>query len=249
MTAVGYLRGDRAEVIVCRGSALSYPRHNHVSMLTLGLVLEGAVELTTDRGAGLYRENGLFALLPYAPHSLSARAPYTLVSLCVPKELAVPGNLEEAQEAAASLLRRTLGRPEAERRLLEGLSGLILAGEGAPGNSGGPLESLRARLEIEPELPCSLEDMAALARMSKYHLVRAFRREAGLTPHQFQLQNRVRKGQRLLDGPATVAEAAAAAGFCDQSHFDRHFKRLVGLTPADYKRSCGALPSLKEGPG
>ena len=76
------------------------------------------------------------------------------------------------------------------------------------------------------------------------YLVRSFRREAGLTPHQFQLQNRVRKGQRLLGGPATAAEAAAAAGFCDQSHFDRHFKRLVGLTPADYKRSCRTVPGL-----
>ena len=78
--------------------------------------------------------------------------------------------------------------------------------------------------------------------MSKYHLVRAFRREAGLTPHRFQLQNRVRKGQRLLAGPVTVAEAAAAAGFCDQSHFDRQFKRLVGLTPAAYKRCCAVFP-------
>ena len=106
------------------------------------------------------------------------------------------------------------------------------------------MAGLRERLETEPELPCSLEDMAMLACMSKYRLVRAFRREAGLTPHQFQLQNRVRKGQRLLGGPATAAEAAAAAGFCDQSHFDRHFKRLVGLTPADYKRSCRTVPGL-----
>lgn len=245
MTAVGYLRGDRAEVIICRGSALSYPRHNHVSTLTVGLVLEGAVELATDRGTKLCRENGLFALPPYVPHSLSARAPYTLVNLCVPKELAARGDLGEVREAASSLLRKAVGWPEVEQRLLEGLS--ILFGERKQRE--GPLASLRTRLETEPELPCSLEDMAALICMSKYHLVRAFRREAGLTPHQFQLQNRVRKGQRLLGGPATVAEAAAAAGFCDQSHFDRHFKRLVGLTPADYKRSCGALPSLKAGPG
>lgn len=245
MTAVGYLRGDRAEVIVCRGSALSYPRHNHVSTLTVGLVLEGAVELATDRGTELCRENGLFALPPYVPHSLKAGAPYTLVSLCVSKELAARGGPGEAREAAAVLLRRALGRPEVEQRLLEGLS--ILSG--GRDRREGPLASLRTRLEAEPELPCSLEDMAASACMSKYHLVRAFRREAGLTPHQFQLQNRVRKGQRLLAGPATVAEAAAAAGFCDQSHFDRHFKRLVGLTPVDYKRCCGALPSLKAGPG
>lgn len=245
MTAVGYLRGDQAEVIVCRGSVLSYPRHNHVSTLTVGLVLEGAVELATDRGTELCRENSLFAFPPYVPHSLNARAPYTLVSLCVSKERIVRGDPGEAREAAAALLRRALGQPEVEQRLLEGLS--VLSGEEEQRE--GPLTSLRTRLETEPELPCCLEDMAALACMSRYHLVRAFRRETGLTPHQFQIQNRVRKGQRLLDGPATVAEAAAAAGFCDQSHFDRHFKRLVGLTPADYKRSCGALPLLKAGPG
>ncbi len=70
---VGYLRGDGAEVIVCQGSTLSYPWHSHVSTLTLGIVLEGAVELVTERGAGIYRENGLFALPPYEPHGLNAR--------------------------------------------------------------------------------------------------------------------------------------------------------------------------------
>lgn len=238
MAKVGYFRGDRAEVIVCQGSALSYPRHNHVSTLTLGLVLEGAVELVTDRGGKIYRENGLFALPPYMPHSLNARAPYTLVSLCVSKEPAASEGFQAAREAAA-LLRRALGRPEVERELLEGLS--ALAERRAEKPDRGPLAELRTQLETEPELPCSLEDMAARAFMSKYHLVRAFRREVGLTPHQFQLQNRVRKGQRLLGEPATVAEAAAAAGFCDQSHFDRQFKRLVGLTPADYKRCFRTL--------
>lgn len=237
--AVGYLQGEGAEVIVCRGSTLSYPRHNHVSTLTLGLVLEGAVELATDRGVTVCRENDLFVLPPYAPHSLSAGSPCTLVSLCVRKDLG-----PAAAREAAALLRRAVGQPEAERRLLAGLSGPLPAGPGA-----GPLAELRARLEAEPELPLRLEDMAKLACMSKYHLIRAFRREAGLTPHQFQLQNRIRKGQRLLGGPVTVAEAAAAVGFCDQSHFDRNFKRLVGLPPADYRRSRGTLPPLRGEPG
>ena len=80
---VEYFQGGGAEVIVCQGSALSYPWHSHVSTLTLGAVLEGVVELETDQGTGIYRENGLFALPPYMPHSLKAGSPYTLVSLCV----------------------------------------------------------------------------------------------------------------------------------------------------------------------
>lgn len=90
-------------------------------------------------------------------------------------------------------------------------------------------------------------DVSVLARaalVSKYQLIRAFKREAGLTPHQFQIQNRVRKAQRLLEGTATMTEAALAAGFCDQSHFIRHFKRLVGLTPTEYKLAYGGTPPL-----
>lgn len=174
-----------------------------------------------------------------ARSALLARSPCALVSLCVPKELAASGGMEEAREAAAPLLRRAAG-PEAADRLLEGLARLTPGEIREP--EAGPLAKLRARLEAWPELPWKLEDMAEAAFMSKYHLIRSFRRETGLTPHQFQLQNRVRKGQRLLAGPATVAEAAAAAGFCDQSHFDRQFKRLVGLTPADYRRRRRSCP-------
>ena len=126
----------------------------------------------------------------------------------MPKELAASGGMEAAREAAAPLLRRAAG-PEAADRLLEGLARLTPGEIREP--EAGPLAKLRARLEAWPELPWKLEDMAEAAFMSKYHLIRSFRRETGLTPHQFQLQNRVRKGQRLLAGPATVAEAAAAA--------------------------------------
>lgn len=176
---VEYFQGGGAEVIVCQGSALSYPWHSHVSTLTLGAVLEGVVELETDQGTGIYRENGLFALPPYMPHSLKAGSPYTLVTLCVRKAPAASGGFREARESAAALLRRAVGLPEVEERLLEELS--LLSGRRS-GEGEGPLAELRARLEREPELPCSLEDMAELACMSKYHLVRAFRREAGLTP-------------------------------------------------------------------
>jgi len=194
---VEYFQGGGAEVIVCQGSALSYPWHSHVSTLTLGAVLEGVVELETDQGTGIYRENGLFALPPYMPHSLKAGSPYTLVSLCVRKAPAASGVFREARESAAALLRRAVGLPEVEERLLEELS--LLSGRRS-GEGEGPLAELRARLEREPELPCSLEDMAELACMSKYHLVRAFRREAGLTPHRVQVPNRVREGQGTAAG-------------------------------------------------
>lgn len=103
------------------------------------------------------------------------------------------------------------------------------------------LERLIRRLERHPEQKASLEDMAGDACISKYHLVRRFKEETGLTPHRFLIQNRVRKAQRLLGESGDMAEVALAAGFCDQSHFIRHFQRLIGLTPTAYRSSYTAV--------
>ena len=94
------------------------------------------------------------------------------------------------------------------------------------------INKLKAQLETYPEIKYSLDNMANTAK-----------HEIGLTPHQFQLQNRIRKAQRLLENSATIAEVALATGFCDQSHFIRHFEKIVGLTPTDYRLACkAALP-------
>ena len=73
MAKLGYLRGNGIELVICKQSTISYPLHNHVSVYTLGFVLEGAIELVTDRGRNIYRENGTFVILPYTPHCVNAR--------------------------------------------------------------------------------------------------------------------------------------------------------------------------------
>lgn len=101
------------------------------------------------------------------------------------------------------------------------------------------MEQVRQWLEDEPEQNCSLAELAAKAGFSKYHFVRLFKRSFGLTPHQFRLQRRVRKAQRLLRQGASSTEAALTAGFCDQSHFIKHFEKQLGLAPCAYQAACG----------
>ncbi len=79
--------------------------------------------------------------------------------------------------------------------------------------------------------------MAQNTFISKYHFIRCFKAEVGLTPHQFQLQNRIRKAQRLIHNTKTITEVALTTGFCDQSHFIKQFKKQVGLLPLTYKLS------------
>lgn len=89
---------------------------------------------------------------------------------------------------------------------------------------------LRDNLRANP----SLDDLARLVGLGRYHLCRAFRRETGLPIHRYQVHARVERARELLAAGRKPAEAAAAAGFADQSHLTRHFKRLVRVTPGRY---------------
>lgn len=85
----------------------------------------------------------------------------------------------------------------------------------------------------------SLAELSAAAECSSFHLVRAFRREVGLTPHAYLIQVRVEASKRLLRSRRPIAEVASLAGFTDQGHLTRHFKRLTGVTPSRY-RPCAS---------
>lgn len=80
----------------------------------------------------------------------------------------------------------------------------------------------------------SLADLAALAGVNRFQLVRAFRRSVGLPPHLYQTQLRLRQARRLLLAGESPARAAAAAGFADQSHLIRRFKAAYGVTPGQF---------------
>jgi AraC-like DNA-binding protein len=82
----------------------------------------------------------------------------------------------------------------------------------------------------------ALDELAAAAGIGKFRLVRLFREQTGLPPHALQLAHRIREARRLLEAGETIAQAAAGAGFADQSHLHRHFQRSLGLTPAQYQR-------------
>jgi AraC-like DNA-binding protein len=79
--------------------------------------------------------------------------------------------------------------------------------------------------------PISLGHLAREAAMSPYHFCRQFGRLYGLTPHRYQQVMRLTKARGMIVGGASLAEAAAATGFADQSHLGRQFKSCFGYSP------------------
>lgn len=101
----------------------------------------------------------------------------------------------------------------------------------------------RARdyLEALPSKNVSLVELGGEAGLSPFHLCRVFRREIGLSPHAYQTLVRARLAKTLLAKGVPILRAAVEAGFCDQAHLTRHFKRIYGVTPGRYSAKVEAV--------
>lgn len=81
----------------------------------------------------------------------------------------------------------------------------------------------------------SIDDIAEVANMSKFHFIRAFREHFCITPHQYVLNCRINYARRQLLAGHTATIAAVASGFADASHLNRNFKRVFGMTPKQFQ--------------
>ncbi|AFY53702.1 DNA-binding domain-containing protein, AraC-type [Rivularia sp. PCC 7116] len=83
----------------------------------------------------------------------------------------------------------------------------------------------------------SLNKLAASVQMSPHYFSRLFKETTGFTPHKYVIRCRIERAQELLkQGKLSIAEIANSVGFVDQSHLNRHFKRLLGITPKDFSQ-------------
>lgn len=94
-----------------------------------------------------------------------------------------------------------------------------------------------AHLRERWDQPVPLAELATVAGLSRFELVRRFRAQVGLPPHAFQVDLRIHNARARLARGDTPVEVALACGFADQAHLTRTFRRHVGITPARYARA------------
>lgn len=97
-----------------------------------------------------------------------------------------------------------------------------------------PLREIVLHIRCNVARRITLHELAGLAQLSVFQLIRAFRRELAMTPYRLVLEVRIEHAKHLLTQGASIADAALGAGFADQSHFTRHFKRSTGVTPKKF---------------
>jgi len=106
------------------------------------------------------------------------------------------------------------------------------------GRERGPVRQAQDYLDACYADNVDLATLADVAGVSRFHLIRAFRKQTGLTPHAWLTDRRVKAARAMLAGGRSPGEAAAACGFADQSHLTRAFKARVGITPGRFRAAA-----------
>lgn len=142
----------------------------------------------------------------------------------------------EAESRLALIRERLAEHLRADRAERISSAGRIGPARPRPARAATWAGGLRDLLDDRIQQGITLAEAASLLHSQPSQLVRAFSRAYGLPPHLYLTGRRVELARHHLLAGTPVAESAVLAGFYDQSHLTRHFKRMLGVGPADYAR-------------
>lgn len=240
-----YYRSEQhpIEFVLSENINNEFSYHNHANHYIISLCIKGSVIATLENKSLELQKNDFFVVPPLMPHAVSLTDTSALASLCIDKSFAENYNLQKGIE----ILNILLLSPRIQKQITKHQTELLLQAVShvyelhdiyMEGNSPTAMEHdmliLCDRLMNHFSSSLSLECLAKELYISKYYLIRKCKRTLGLTPHKFHLQNRIRKAQDLLFTSKSITEASVNTGFYDQSHFDKSFKKIVGISPTEY---------------
>jgi AraC-like DNA-binding protein len=245
------------EVLHARMTSHVYPMHAHEAW-TLLIVDDGMIRYDLHGHEHGATDRLVTLLPPQVPHNGRAatsagfgkRVVYldlsTLPASLIGPAVDQPVLADALLRQRISQLHRAVDQPgeefEAETRLAfiaERLRWHLSKRRGpdAPMAGAGVAAELRGLIDARFRESMTLREAADALHAHPAHLVRAFSRTFGMSPHRYMTSRRIDLARQLLLDGVPPALAAAQAGFYDQPHLNRHFRHFLGTSPGRYARS------------
>lgn len=245
--------------------AHGFPRHAH-DVYCIGYVHQGSRIIRKNGASTVIPEGGLFVLNPGEAHECSSlNGAHSYSVICTGTDVMdTLSSQMSGKDSATSYFRdlpihdnslKTLflrfyqvikNSPsilERDEALLALLSTLVLRHSiNGPelkntGLHGDAILRVREFITENYARDLSLKQLSGIACLSPFYFQRMFLETTGISPHDYLVQQRIRKAKELLASGNSLAQVAQDTGFADQSHFTRIFKRLTGITPGAFCRS------------
>ncbi|WP_051343136.1 helix-turn-helix transcriptional regulator [Pseudonocardia spinosispora] len=242
-----------AEVFHARFIDHAYPLHTHDAWSLL-IIDDGAVRYDLDRHEHGALTSLVTLLPPHVVHDGRAATPAgfrkrvlylesdVLGEHLIGRAVDRPGWSDPVLRQRIHQLHLVLAQPgedfqaQARLALIRERLGQQLRGQvpdwRPPHRDPGLAERLRQLLDERVTTGLTLDEAAAALHSHPTHLVRAFTKAHGVPPHRYLTGRRIDLARRLLLDGRRPVEVATASGFYDQAHLTRHFKSMLGTTPA-----------------
>lgn len=265
MDGVWYFRDSEfpdIEIKTCKDSVHSSKKHAHAE-LSIGLVEKG-VSMNEWDGRKFEISSGYLVVIP--PEMIHKCSPRSYGSwqfkmlYISPSWLKIAFGLQTVEyiptvkrlnkkdlEQTTNLFQILLSNLpiiQKESCLIHALSGLLSFGgllEGDPGFSDyhntSAFKLSREYMQENFRDRITLDNLAKVSGISKYHLIRLFNEKCGISPHGYLTMLRINQAKKELLKNKSIAEVSSGVGFYDQSHFSKTFKQYVGITPEYYRRA------------
>ncbi|MDX8495009.1 AraC family transcriptional regulator [Mesorhizobium sp. VK22B] len=251
------------EMLAARYRDHAYALHTHPTWV-FGVVVAGVEKLRIGRRQHLAPAGSIIIVNPEEPHDGEKGAPagwayrtcYPDAALMaeIAEDLELRGlpmfseGIVQAPELARAFVRahRLAGKLDQEAAMLVVLSKLAKRfGDGKVRDRASEAGETARRFRLYGELIAAdlsagfdLAHLAAVARVTRFQVIRDFHRAAGMTPGQYLRDHRIRAASALMKTEMPLAEIAVATGFADQSHLTRVFKTIKGLSPGAWRAAA-----------
>ena len=250
---ISFFRYDNIEIIK-GNSCHSFPKHSHKAFC-IGAVTDGRMRIKVRAQEFILNKNDVYFIPPFTEHTISAinNSKYGYIVICIYGEVAekyshtlLHSYISDDQFIGLKLLdicqRNGINSYAGfEKDIQVFLIDNIKIEENIKRKSNEIVKASMKYISEHIDEPFDLQQLSEYIYISKYYLLRIFKNEVGVAPYQFYLQEKVKKIRQELLKEQAPAILAYDFGFTDQSHLCNTFKKHVGLTPNEFKKSYNVI--------
>lgn len=238
---------------IVRGESLhDFPRHSH-DAFCIGIVTDGRLKLECTNREYILEKNNVYFIPPHTEHRITSvnENQYGYVVVCVKDSFIEQYNnatlydyVCDDEKTGLQILNicrfyeRSNNYTQFEESIKQFLKSNVKVNLKALKKNDNEIVMEAVNYIIEHlDEPFNLDIISDYVHISKYHFLRLFKTQMGTAPYQFYLQGKVKKIKQGLLNKQNPANMAYDLNFTDQSHLCNTFKKYVGLTPAQFKKS------------
>lgn len=230
MDSLNYYKRKDIEAIYRKNKKIFYDYHIHCNTINIGIILQGNLLLENEGDKITLSPERVFCIMPFCLHRLSSDNNCSLVMFSITLGTFIQkGNNVLLHDIKDILLYYNIF---CNKTILSNVEKLL---SNINVNSDYIIELERKKDYVKLlEETETLDEMADLMNYSKYHFLRKFKSVTKITPHKLKQIRMIRKAQEMFNTGRNTAEVIRYLNYCDQSHFIKQFKYVVGVTPTEY---------------